>query len=214
MQLGSWKTEQQAPQKTNCQTVHGSQKTNTLRPACMVLISTDIPHSTPPYRHPPEIHRLVRDRQKLKQDCCWEDEGVHTSRGLQRCLKIMKCWKPCNYTIFLGSVTSRKEITDISFMWQNAKIFCLFFPLNMKSMKEGRFAPMSLFSHFSHVWKSRTKMTTPHSEITGLLTSRSCINQVQVAFCLLAATSNREGKHRTGHHIFWKCSLKGRIAQA
>lgn len=186
MQL-SWKTEQQAPQRTNCQIVHGPQNTNTLGFACMVLISTGIPHSTFLYRHSPEIHRLVRDRQKLKQDCCWEGKGVHTAHHSQRSFQIMKCWKPCNYTIFFGYMTSVKEITDISFIWQNAKLFCLFFTLNMKSMKEGKFAPMSLFSHFSHMSKSRTKMTTPHSEITGPLSSRSCINQVQVAFFLLAA---------------------------
>lgn len=28
-------------------------------------------------RHPQEVHGLLRDREKLKPDYCWELEGVH-----------------------------------------------------------------------------------------------------------------------------------------
>ena len=73
---------------------------------------------------------------------------------------------------------------------------------------------MSLFLHFSPIWKSRTKLTTAHTEITGPLTSRSGINQAQWHSVSLLLASKREGKHRTEHHVFWKCSLKGRIALA
>lgn len=157
MQLGSWKTEQQAPQRTNCQTGHGSQKKpKTLGPACVVLISIDIPRSTPLYRHPLEIHGLVRDRQERKQDCCWKGEGAHASPSSQRSLQIMKCWKPPNYTVLLGNMTSRREITDISSIWQNAKILCLIFPISMKTSlwNKGNLF-LCLYSYISLIYRSQ-----------------------------------------------------------